>query len=110
MIFKHTLLPLLAVALQQFANAVPLDSPGQQHDNSLEQLRPAEVCDYKQLPCNGPLGSYCNDRLFICIYTVNVGFPQGVCTKCNGKWIPERIFTADEAYTYLITGKAPDYP
>ena len=107
MIFKHTLLPLLAVALQQFAAAVPLDDLGQQ-GNELELQQLLEQCGTPSLLCPAGFwrGPQCSRRVLICYQSELVSMGLGYCTRCSdGIYRPDRLFTLEE-YAEFNAGPA----
>jgi len=105
MIYKYAL-PLLAVILQQFADALPLDS--------LLQQRSAE-CEDKKLACPSPrvLQSQCDGRLLRCVGLGNmIAQPMGFCVRCagTGVWVQERMWTDEEYMDFMLNNRIPAYP
>ena len=97
MIFKQFFLLFLAIALQQCANAFPL--------NDIEQQRSAG-CGNKTMVCSNPLMPYyeCAGMFFYCTDLVLLGSAVGFCQQCEDEdteeWFPFRFWTKNEAQYY----------
>ena len=107
MIFKQTLILLLAVAFQQFANGVPLDNPGKQLErNDMQQQRPAEQCGNPNLRCRDfgeppkcvgacvgrqpPAGVQCAGPTLACWSDLGQR-AVGSCVLCGETYVPDRM-------------------
>lgn len=103
MVYKQAL-PLLAVTLLRFTDALPLDGPGQQH---------AAECEDEGPLCGGGLETHCDERLLRC--GIPGGFIaqyMGFCVQCSGTgdWYPRRMWTNEEYLEYMFYSRIPSEP